>query len=82
LAANTALSKFPPINWFRTMRRFLKDAMHELREVVWPSMDELRQYTILVISVLLGVTVFIGLCQFGLQYIMDHVLNLYGTHGG
>jgi preprotein translocase SecE subunit len=82
LAANTGISKIPPVNWYRAIRRFLKEAMHELREVVWPSWDELRQYTILVISVLVGVSVFIGLCQFALQYLLGTVLDLYGTRGG
>ncbi len=68
--------------WYRGSRKFIKEAIHELREVVWPSWDELKQYTVLVVSLLIGVTAFIGLWQFVFQWFFTNVLDIYGTAGG
>jgi preprotein translocase SecE subunit len=69
------------LGWYRSARKFIKEAMHELREVVWPSGDELKQYTILVVSLLVGVSVFIGLWQFVFQWFFGTILDIYGKGG-
>ncbi|MBD3177182.1 MAG: preprotein translocase subunit SecE [Armatimonadia bacterium] len=80
MASGTA-KPFFIIGWYRSARRFLKEVMHELREVVWPSWDEIKHYTILVLTVIVGVAAYIALFQAIFQWVADSWLDLYGTHG-
>jgi preprotein translocase SecE subunit len=79
--AAQAESGFFAIRWYRTTRRFCRDAMHELREVVWPSREELKSHTALVLTVIIGVTVLMAVCDIVFMLVFDKLLNLYGTHG-
>ncbi len=81
MSSSGSTKTFFAVAWYRSARKFLKEAMHELREVVWPSAEEVKQYTILVITVLIGVAVWIAIWEGLFQWIADRVLDLYGTHG-
>ena len=80
MASGTA-KPFFVVGWYRSARRFLKEAMHELREVVWPSAEEVKHYTILVLTVIVSVAAFIAVFQAIFQWVADGWLDLYGTHG-
>jgi len=58
----------PSVGWTQQVREFLKDVRAESAKVSWPSRQELRDSTIVVIVTVLIVAVFIG--------IIDRLLTL------
>lgn len=78
--ASRADKSFFVLRWYRIVRRFIKDAMHELREVVWPSSQEIQHYTVLVITVLIGVAIWIGTFELLFEWVTG-LLDLYGVRG-
>lgn len=63
---------------YRKLRGFIKDARSELKKVVWPTMDEVKGYTNLVLIVLVAVAAWIGLLEFVCHRVTDAV-HLYGV---
>jgi preprotein translocase subunit SecE len=51
--------------------RYLKETRAELRKVHWPSQQEARMLTIVVMSVTIGMAVLLGV----LDYVFDRLLN-------
>ena len=55
---------------------YLKASIEEMKKVAWPTKKETYNYTILVISVSLGVALFLGLLDiifnFGLEYLITN----------
>lgn len=49
---------------------FIKEARIELRKVNWPTRVQTIRYTSLVIGVSIGVAVFLGVLDFGFEYIL------------
>jgi len=53
---------------------YLKASIEEMKKVAWPTKKETYNYTILVISVSLGVALFLGLLDiifnYGLQFLI------------
>ena len=53
---------------------YLKASIEEMKKVTWPTKKETYNYTILVISVSLGVALFLGLLDiifnYGLQFLI------------
>ncbi|MCW2528358.1 MAG: preprotein translocase subunit SecE [Pseudonocardiales bacterium] len=37
------------VNWFRSLSRFVREIVAEMRKVIWPSRHELVTYTIVVV---------------------------------
>lgn len=77
--ASKAVEPIFVLRWYRSIRRFFKDAFAELREVVWPSWDELKHFTLLVIVVILAVSAWLGMFQFLFNWLAADVLDLYGA---
>jgi preprotein translocase subunit SecE len=50
------------------LTNYLKQAMEELKKVVWPSKQETTQHTLIVIGLSLAVAIFLGA--------IDYLLNL------
>ena len=54
--------------------KYLKASIEEMKKVAWPTKKETYNYTILVISVSLGVALFLGLLDiifnYGLQFLI------------
>ncbi|HAJ34061.1 MAG TPA: preprotein translocase subunit SecE [Candidatus Atribacteria bacterium] len=48
-------------NIFNKINNFIKEAIAELKKVVWPTQKELKNSTIVVISTIIIASVFIGL---------------------
>ncbi|MEI6288254.1 MAG: preprotein translocase subunit SecE [bacterium] len=54
--------------------QYLKDSKDEIKKVSWPTKKEIRQHTLLVIGISIGVALFLGACDYvltlGLQKII------------
>ncbi|MBA7625269.1 Protein translocase subunit SecE [subsurface metagenome] len=48
-------------NIFNKINNFLKEAIAELKKVIWPTQKELKDSTIVVISTIIIASIFIGL---------------------
>ncbi len=48
-------------NIFNKINNFIKEAIAELKKVVWPTRKDLKNSTIVVISTIIIVSIFIGL---------------------
>ena len=46
---------------FNKINNFIKEAMAELRKVIWPTKKDLKNSTIVVISTIIIASIFIGL---------------------
>ena len=57
---------------FQKFTKYVKDAYIELKKVVWPTNEQTRNYSIVVIALSLGVAFFFGF----LDYIFSFVLGL------
>ncbi len=55
--------------------KFLKEIRQELTKVAWPSKDELRDSTIVVILLSILLSAFIGVVDFGLSRITSLILR-------
>ena len=48
-------------NIFNKLNNFIKEAIAELKKVIWPTQKELKKSTIVVISTIIIASIFIGL---------------------
>ncbi len=48
-------------NIFNKINNFIKEAIAELKKVIWPTQKELKNSTIVVISTIIIASIFIGL---------------------
>lgn len=48
-------------NIFNKINNFIKEAIAELKKVIWPTQKELKKSTIVVISTIIIASIFIGL---------------------
>jgi len=53
------------------LKKYLKEALIEMKKVTWPTRRETYQYTVLVIAITLGVAAF----TFGLDYFFNVVMT-------
>ena len=53
---------------------YLRSSKNELTKVTWPSKQETTRYSIMVITISLGVAVFFGVMDYGLGKIMNATL--------
>ena len=56
--------------------RFLKEVWIELHKVAWPTMDELKASTMVVVVTVFLVAIFIGVIDFGLSRIVRLIFSL------
>ena len=52
---------------------FLREAVYELKKVIWPNKNELKNSTVTVISAIIIISVFIGL----VDLIFTNILTLF-----
>ncbi len=54
--------------WYEKVRTFLKEVKIEVKKVTWPNRDELTNYTMVVIFIVVLISAFIGVIDkiFGL----------------
>lgn len=53
---------------------YLQGAKSELKKVQWPTRQEVINYTITVIAISLAVAVFIGVVDFGLNWLLERAI--------
>jgi len=58
---------------FNKIGSFLREAVHELKKVIWPNKNELKNSTMTVISAIIIISVFIGL----VDLIFTNILTLF-----
>jgi preprotein translocase subunit SecE len=63
------------VNMFQRMVKFLKEVRNELKRVSWPSKDEIRGSTVVVIVIVLVLAVFIGLVDRALSFLVSIVFG-------
>lgn len=54
---------------------FLRECWLELKRVHWPSVRETYQATLIVVAVALAVSLFLGLVDFALSWVMSRILG-------
>ena len=60
-------------NIFNKINNFIKEAVAELKKVIWPTKKDLKNSTIVVISTIIIASIFIGL----VDIIFTRVLTLF-----
>jgi preprotein translocase subunit SecE len=55
--------------------RYLKETRAELRKVVWPTRDETKNLTIIVVSVTVAMAIFLGLLDYIFQMVTAGVIR-------
>lgn len=53
---------------------FFGDILAELKKVNWPTRDEVRKLTVMVLVVSFGVGAVLGALDYGLSFLVDHFL--------
>lgn len=69
---NKSEPRLGPIKW---LRRYVREVMAEFRKVVFPTRDEVRNYSIIVIVFLAVTITIIGLLDFGLSHLVLKVFS-------
>jgi preprotein translocase subunit SecE len=59
----------------RRFQNYIRDVVQELRKVTWPTRDELKGTTVTVIIFTLLSTLFIGIVDFVLGYVVRLILG-------
>ncbi len=54
---------------------YIRESKDELKKVAWPSRKETTKYTILVIGVSVGMAIFLGALDFGLNIVLENILR-------
>ncbi len=60
---------------FNKLVKFIKEVRNELKRVSWPSRDEIRGSTTVVIVMVLILAVFIGLVDRALSYLVSFIFG-------
>jgi preprotein translocase subunit SecE len=60
---------------FQRLVKFIKEVRNELKRVNWPSRDEIRGSTIVVIVIVLVLAVFIGLVDRALSFLVSLIFG-------
>jgi preprotein translocase subunit SecE len=60
---------------FKRLVKFIREVRNELKRVTWPSRDELRGSTTVVIVIVLVLSVFIGLVDRALTFLVSIVFG-------
>jgi len=58
------------------IQRYFSETAGELRKVSWPTWPEARQLTILVISVMIVIGIFLGLVDLGANRMLNFILGI------
>jgi len=53
------------------LTQFLKEVRHELSKVIWPTKNQVIQYTIVVVAISLAVAIFLGLLDFIFEWLLN-----------
>ncbi|HNP75023.1 MAG TPA: preprotein translocase subunit SecE [bacterium] len=56
------------------LAQYVKDSKNELKKVTWPTKKEVKQHTILVIGISLGVAAFLGIVDYLLTVALGRII--------
>jgi preprotein translocase subunit SecE len=56
--------------------QYLKESYFEMKNVTWPTKDEIKQHTVLVIAISLAVAAFLGLVDYLLTAGLTQLIGL------
>jgi len=56
------------------LAQYVKDSKNELKKVTWPTKKEVKQHTILVIGISLGVAAFLGIVDYLLTVALGQII--------
>lgn len=54
--------------------QYFKDSKNEFKKVTWPTKKEIRQHTLLVISISLAIAAFLGLVDYILTQTLEKII--------
>ena len=54
-----------------SITQYIKDSRNEMKNVTWPSRQELKKHTLLVIGISLGVALFLGAIDYALTFVIE-----------
>ena len=54
--------------------QYIKDSRNEIKKVTWPTKKEIKQHTILVITISLAVAAFLGLVDYILSQVIEKII--------
>ncbi len=57
---------------FEKLKKFIQEALAEIKKVAWPTKEETYNYTLAVILVSIAVAIFLG----GLDYLFSNIIKL------
>jgi len=60
---------------FKKLSLYIKDSITEMKKVTWPTRKETYNYTILVISISIGMAAYLGALDFLFTKIFEVVVN-------
>jgi len=66
----TEVSAGPARSWLGRVVDFLRDVRNEIRKVTWPTRDELRRATLVIVVFVSLLGVIIGLMDSALQFLL------------
>lgn len=61
-----------------SLREYVKDVRVEMSKVSWPTREELRRHTLVVVVMVAMVAVFTGIVDRGLSFAFEALLKLLG----
>jgi len=65
------------VEWFQRWKKFLGEVRMELRRTTWPSRNEVRNTTIVVLVTVFIFAAFLGLMDLALSRILQEVLAFF-----
>ena len=60
------------------LREYVKDVRVEMSKVSWPTREELRRHTMVVVVMVIMVAIFVGIVDRGLSFAFEALLKLVG----
>jgi len=63
-------------NFFKRIGRFFKNMWHELKKVSWPSVKDVRNYSLVVFAFMIVMGIIIGLIDFGSGALINLITSL------
>ena len=66
------------VNLVQSANEYLKDVRVEVSKVTWPTREELRESTLVVIVMVFLIAVFIGIVDRGFSYAFEAFIHLLG----
>ena len=64
----------PKQNFIKLTQNYLRESVAELKKVTWPTRDETRNYTILVIALSVAVGIFFSVLDLGFNKIIEFII--------